>query len=66
MTDALLLREPELLLQWSASLDFTRLSFDQWLDQTGGSNVDPYESCADDAGHSVRVAKVAGKVAGGR
>lgn len=67
MTDATLLQNPELLLRWSASLDYRRLSFDQFVNQTERDTyVGPYESCADDAGHSVRVAEVAGKVAGGR
>jgi hypothetical protein len=56
MTDARLLQNPELLLKWSASLDYRRLSFDEWIHQTEG---DPDEfsgsSCADAAGHSVRV-----------
>lgn len=71
MTDARLLCNPEVLLRWSASLDYRRVTFDQWLaseqwweNQTGGFDVGPYEPCKDNAGHSVRVAEVAGKVAG--
>ena len=37
MTDAELLQNPELLLKWSASLDYRRLSFDEFVDhQTEG------------------------------
>ena len=53
MTDARLLSNAELLLRWSASLDYNRLAFDNFVkeefDELSGS------SCADAAGHSVRV-----------
>ena len=57
MTDARLLANPELLLKWSASLDYRRLSFDQFVHQTerDSDELGSGSSCADAAGHSVRV-----------
>jgi len=61
MTDATLLQNPELLLKWSASLDYQRLSFDDFVlrresdHQTERGSDDLGSSCADAAGHSVRV-----------
>jgi hypothetical protein len=53
VTDARLLSNAELLLRWSASLDYNRLAFDDFVkeefDELSGS------SCADAARHSVRV-----------
>jgi hypothetical protein len=59
VTDARLLSNAELLLRWSASLDYNRLAFDQWLEATDFVKEEFDElsgsSCADAAGHSVRV-----------
>jgi len=61
------MQNPELLLGWSASLDANRLTFHQYVDQTEGSeHVDSFRSCADDAGHSVRVAEGTLPTTGGR
>ena len=67
MTDARLLQDSKLLLAWSAALEYEAVTFDEWLDrlrdddyQTEGSLNDrlgTFRSCADDAGHSVRVAE---------
>lgn len=61
MTDARLLKNKDLLLGWSASLNHQRLSFDEYaalLDKEAAD--DPFitgGSCADDAGFSVRVSE---------
>ena len=42
MTDAELLQNPELLLRWSASLDYRRLSFDRWLEAATSPEGDQF------------------------
>lgn len=64
MTDAALLQNPELLLAWSASLDYQRLSFDEWHQTEGSIDDSTYGSSADAAGHSLRVAEGLEQVAG--